>query len=254
MRQITIIFLLTFGLLSCGKQIEKPNRNKQLNEEQQKIILDKLRLDFNQPVLIDSSVYVMYPLTLGKNDKFERGSFSSSSGGYTSYWNIVFYNTANDKYHLLDDTMKMLIYSYHQGSSFGASSSPSEFSKYLESGYNQVDKLIYYSITTKDFNQDGKLNSEDPSYLFITDKAGENLKQVSPDNFNVTSWKTIKGTNKILLQVIKDSNNDKKFDEQDETIQMVYDLNINTISKVIFNDEFKLRLKKRLQKQWPEKE
>ena len=249
MRTLTIILIFTFGLLSCNSKTEKPVNNKPLTAEEQKAKLASLNLDFSQPDLIDSSVYVMYPLILENNAETERGSYSK--GGPTTYWNIVFYNTENDEYHLLDDKLKMVIYSYNPGNSDGASSSSSSnFNEYLDNGYNQVNKLLYYSIITTDFNHDGKLNSEDPSYLFISDKAGRHFKQISPDNFSVQSWQTIKSTNKILIQVISDSNNDKKFNEEDLKIPMVYDLNTNVTSKEIFNDDFKLQLKKLLDDQW----
>ncbi len=256
MRQLTMIIALTLGLFSCKDNAIKPFDNKPLTEAQQITKLEKLKLDFNQPVLIDSSVYVMYPLALNNNDEEDNGySGSSSYSRPTTYWNIVFYNTANGEYHLLDDKRKMVIYSYDpRNSNVGSSSSSSDFNEYLENSYNQVDKLLYYSVKTLDYNRDGKLNSEDPNYLFVSDKAGKNFKQVSPDNLNVTSRRTIKGTNKILIQVTKDKNNDKKFNEKDITIPMVYDLNKNDISKDIFKDDYIVKLKKLLNEQWTPKE
>lgn len=257
LKHITFIFALTTFLLSCNKPVDKPIEAKPLTEEQQTAKLDKLKLDFNQPVLIDSSVYVMYPLTLNNNEEEKRGFIESSSySSPTIYWNIIFYNTANGEYHLLEEKRKMVIYSYNPRNSnnYSTSSSSSDFNKYLESGYNYVDKLLYYSVTVLDFNNDGKLNAQDPSYLFISDKAGRNFKQVSPDNVNVTDWQTIKGTNKILIQVTKDTNNDKVFNNIDETIPMVYDLNTNEISKAIFKEEFIIKLKKQLDEQWTKKE
>ena len=253
MRTLTIILILTFGLLSCNSKTEKPVNKKPLTAEEQKANLATLNLDFSQPVPIDSSVFVIYPLILKNNDETERGSSSNSSP--TTYWNIVFYNTENNEYHLLDDKLKMVIYSYDPRNTDGvSSSSSSKYSEYIENSSNQVDKLLYYSIITTDFNHDGKLNSEDPNYLFISDKAGRHFKQISPDNLSVQSWQTIKSTNKILIQVISDSNNDKKFNEEDLIIPMVYDLNKNVTSKEIFKEDFKLQLKKLLDDQWTRKE
>ena len=260
MKKLTILLILTSGLLSCNHMTEKPMDNKPLTAEQQKAKLDKLKLEFDQPVLIDSSIYVMYPLILKHSDEPERSYGSSSSGSPTTYWNIIFYNTGNGQCHLLNDSLKIVIYSYNprnvseSASSSSSSYSSSGFDDFPESGYNQVNRLIYYSITTTDFNKDGKLNSLDPGYLFISDKAGRHFKQISPDNMNVESWKTIKGTNKILIMVTKDTNGDKKFDAKDETIPFVYDLAKNTISTEIFNDGFKMKLKKQLDEKWTKKE
>jgi hypothetical protein len=255
MKTLPTILILTLCLFSCNSRTEEPLNNKTLTAEEQSANLAKLNLDFGQPVLIDSSVYVMYPLILENNDESERGIGSSSYGGPTTYWNIVFYNTENDEYHLLDENLKMVIYSYDpRNSDGGGSSSSSDLSDYPENGYNQVDRLLYYSITTTDFNKDGKLNSEDPSYLFISDKAGRHFKQISPDSMSVQSWQTIKGANKILMQLISDNNNDKKYTEEDMKIPMVFDLNKNLNSKEIFKEDFNLRLKKLLDDQWIKKE
>src|SRR5258705_294707 len=125
MQKITMLLILTLGLLSCNDETEKPVDNKPMTTEQQKARLDKLKLDFNK---------------------------------------------------------------------------------------------------------DGKLNSDDPNYLFISDKAGRHFKQISPENMNLNSWETIKETNKILMMATKDTNGDKKFDDKDETIPLVYDLTRNTTS------------------------
>lgn len=256
MKHLIILITLTFGLISCNNNANKTDGDKPLTEAQQMVKLDKLKLDFNQPVLIDSSVYVMYPLSLNNNDEEDGGPVGSSSYSRpTTYWNIVFYNTANGEYHLLDDQRKMVIYSYDpRNSNVSSSVSFTDFSEYIENGYNQVDHLLYYSVTTHDYNKDGKLNAEDPNYLFISDKAGKNFKQVSPDNLNVTYWQAIKGTNKILLQVTKDINNDKKFNVNDITIPMVYDLNKAETSKDIFKEDFIIKLKKQLDEYWTPKE
>ena len=255
MLKITFILAMTLGLISCNVKTDKPIDNKPLTAEQLNVKLDKIILDFNQPVFIDSSVYVMYPLTLQAGDD-PVGSYGSSSGRPTTYWNIIFYNTATGEYHLLDDTLKMAIYSYNpRNASSGTSSSSSSFGfdDIMESGYNQVDRLMYFSITTHDFNHDGKLNSEDPNYLYVADKSGRHFKQISPVNLNVNSWETIKSANRILMMVTKDSNGDKKFNEQDETFPLVYDLTKNTTSTEIFNADFKTKLKKQLDEKWMKK-
>jgi len=246
MRQLICFTILTLGILACNDVEKGAVKNKPKTAQGQKSNLKNLKLDFNEPVFIDSSAVVMYPLTLENNDEEDRG-LSSSYSSPATYWNIIFYNTATGRYHLLDDKRKMVIYSYDPKNSDTGSSSSSEF---REGGYNQVDNLLYYSITITDFNNDGKLNSDDPTYLFVSDKNGKNFKQVSPNNVNVSSWQTIKKTNKVLLQVTKDSNNDKEFTDKDETNPMVYDLNKAGTSKEIFTEEFKETLKNTLDIQW----
>ncbi|MDD2797401.1 MAG: hypothetical protein PHV20_02290 [Bacteroidales bacterium] len=253
MKLLTFI-LISLCLSSCDKKTEKPVNNKPLTEEEQKNKLANLDLNFSQPVLIDSSEYVMYPLVLENNDE-ENSGFSSSSRGATAYWNIIFYNTQNGEYHLLSDSLKMVINDYSPTYNEDNSSYSSSYSSdYINTKCNQVDDLLYYTITITDFNHDGKLNSSDPNYLFISDKSGRHFKQISPINLNVENWRTIRGTNKILIQLRADSNNNKKFDSEDTIIPMVYDLNKDDASKEIFNKNFKLHLKKLLYKHWLRKE
>ena len=246
MRQLLCLTILTLAIFACNKAEKNPLKNRASSAQEQRSGLNTLKLHFNQPVSVDSSAVVMYPLTLDKNDEEDRGLGSSYSNPAT-YWNIVFYNTATGQSHLLDDRRKMVICSYTPSNS-NAGSSPEQGSR--ESGHNQVDKFLYYSIIITDFNKDGRLNSDDPTYLFVSDKNGENLKQVSPTNLNVSSWQTIKATNRILLQVTKDSNGDGQFTDKDETIPMAYDLSKDRVSKEIFRDDFKKILKKTLHKHW----
>ena len=56
MRQLRIIIALTLGLISCNDNSNKTVDNKPLTEAQQIAKLEKLKLDFDQPVPIDSSV------------------------------------------------------------------------------------------------------------------------------------------------------------------------------------------------------
>ena len=250
MKKTLIIYTLTFGLLSCNNYKENQTAKSSFEEEQKKFELDKLKLDFNQPILVDSSIYVMYPLTLESSK--ESGGSTSSSNGYnrqTTYWNIIFYNTENGQYHLLSDSLKMLIYSYN---SKNTNTTVSSSAISLDDSFNQgqVDKMLYFSITTKDYNNDSILNSDDPNYLYISDKTGNNFKQISPNDLKISNWEIIKGTNKILMMAIKDSNGDRKFTDNDESFPLVYDLTKNSISREIFTDEFKTKLKMRLKDQW----
>ena len=235
-------------LLSCTQTPNQaPNNPAPPTPEAREVAqLQQVKLDFNQPVQINKSVYVLYPLVL--NNQQDRGSLNDYSGSSTTtYWNIVFYNTLNGQYHLLDEQKKMLIHSY----------SPIQSGDYASTDIldipnesNQVGRFLYYTVTTLDFNNDGKLKENDPQYLFISDKTGRNFRQVSPDSAHVLSWQPIPESNKILLQVKRDNNQDKKFNEQDETVPMVYDLNTGGLSKEVFTSDFNLKLKRQLDTQW----
>ncbi|TCC88213.1 hypothetical protein EZ428_21050 [Pedobacter frigiditerrae] len=228
---------------SCTRDVKQRVQKNVDKKEQNK---NTLSLNFGNPTELDSSTYVIYPLILN-DEEGESDSYGSSSGSRsTTYWNMAFYNTANGTYHLLDENRKMVIYQYDQKESGNSSTSNDEEG----TTYSEVNKFIYYSIRTLDFNKDERLDFLDPNYLFISDKNGENFKQVSPDNADVNEWKNITKANKILMMVMFDSNNDKKFNNEDKVIPMVYDLTTKAISKEIFKDDFKSKAEKIFNHEW----
>ncbi len=204
---------------------------------------NELILDFSNPFQIDSSEVVMYPLVLTNEE--ERDSYSSRSEN-PIYWNIIFFNTKNGEHHFLDEQRKMVIYAYSENNGEQESSS----TKDMMGGYSLVKQFIYYSVRTIDFNHDGILDRADPNYLFISDKTGKNFRQVSPDNAHVGDWQTIKKSNKILMMVTKDNNQDGKFDDKDGRTPFVYDLNVQTPAKEVFDEKLKSKTKQLFNGQW----
>jgi hypothetical protein len=245
MNRLTILTFLAIGLCACN---DKPkgtfvDQTSELDIETTNSKYNTINLQFNNPTVLDSSDWIIYPLTLEEIEETEKGFKSSSYGRQYAYWNIAFYNTKTKQTRLLSDSLKMLINSVSPNNDAIINS---------EQRDKRNEGLIYYSITTKDFNQDGKLNSDDPKYLFISDLSGQNFKKVSPDNFDIIHWQTILETNKILIQARKDINKDKKFDNDDEIVSFIYDIN-NQITDQVFSDEFNLMTKKLLDNQWIKK-
>ena len=184
---------------------------------------------------IDSSGIMMIPLVLSSgNDDREEIPGYSNSGGATNYWNILFYNSISREQHLLTDK-KILI---------------NEFSDDDRS----TDKHIFYSVITDDFNSDKVLNKNDPHYLFITDKQGNNFMQVSPTGASVRSWQYIKASNKIVMTVIKDTTHDKEFDEKDEVSIFEYEINKSASPTEVIPEKLKGQLKSLYDKDWKKAE
>ncbi|TFF40976.1 hypothetical protein [Mucilaginibacter psychrotolerans] len=205
-------------------------------------------------VKIDSSAYVMYPLLHNRDQNDEdSGSFVSSDGGRSRmFWNIIFYNTATKKYHLLDDKRKMIINAYNIADSnseyYGDVSVPDQFNP----NTIQEGNFIFYSIITEDYNKDRKLDSDDPTYLFMSDKEGNNLRQISPSGTNVVSWDLIKKSAVILMQTQRDSTrNGEKFEAP--RVPYIYDLKKGGIPERVFDAKLNGELNALHQKQWPVK-
>jgi hypothetical protein len=215
----------------------------------QQAVKAKLRIPVGDPVLIDSSDYVMYPLSLTEIVTEEKAEYGGSySERATTYWNILFYNPRNNQSHLLTPE-KLVISSYAGQNSGNSSDSDGSQKAYLRA--SAADKLLYFSATTTDFNHDEQLTDTDPTYLFISDKSGEDFRQVSPDSLHVTGWEIQRNTGKILLQATQDSNHDRKFCEGDESIPYVYDIATKQPAYRAFSPALIDKLRTQFQQQWP---
>lgn len=244
-------FLLLVALFaSCGSEVETASNTKPLTEAQKQAKLEQVKLHFTDPVLIDSSACVMYPLLLNTSEG-ESDSYGSKSRTNT-YWNIAFYNIETGKSHLLTSSRKMIIEHY------GAAETSSGMSVYSSGnsaghaspGYRQVAQLLYYSIKVDDYNHDGVIDYKDPTYLFTSDKEGNDFKQISPDNYSVDSWQLTESAGKVLIQAKRDTDNNKAFDDDDITTPFVYTIRSGGSAKEIFSKEFNSEVKQMLHQQW----
>jgi hypothetical protein len=209
----------------------------------------KLRVPVGSPVLIDSSDYVMYPLSLNEIVTEAKDEYGGSySGRTTTYWNILFYNLRSNESHLLSPN-KLVISSYAGQDT--EHSSDSEDSHKAYSRTYAADKLLYFSATSTDFNHDGQLTNADPTYLFISEKSGNNFRQISPDSLHVTGWEIQRNAGKVLLQATQDSNHNRKFDEGDESIPYVYDIATEQPASRAFTPALMDKLRTQFQQQWP---
>ena len=228
MNRLTVLTVLVFGFLACSEKTSDRFNEPTFDIDTEDSKYSAVCLDFDGHTVVDSSDWVLYALPLRELEKTAKG-FKSSNYGYRerTYWNVAFYNMETKETRLLSDSLKMVIHSVNPRS-------------------NKTEKRIYYTITTIDYNQDGKLFIGDPKYLFVSDLSGENFKQISPDKYNLSSWNVIDRTNKILIRATLDSDKDGKVDE---IVDFVYDIEKQEIEQV-FSPEFILKTKKLFEKQW----
>ena len=239
---------------ACNPAPEAPAaRPKPLTAAEQQAQIARLELTYAAPEQIDSSAYVLYPLVLDKTEEGEE-SYSSSSGRYEvkRYWNLAFYDPATGAAHLLDATRRMVIFDYAPKAAGDKATSVSAavFARYVRGSFARVDKLLYYSVRTLDYNRDGELTRDDPNYLFISDKAGRGFRQISPPTYHVESWQLLPATNSILIQATRDSDHNQQFDEHDAPEMLVYDLATGGPARPVFSAPFQTQLKQALHAQW----
>jgi hypothetical protein len=237
------LYILTLTLfISCGQ-----NSNQQQEQTQVNPTLDSLTVvndpknNLNIQTItfseIDSSGVLMFPLSMGESER-EGGSLSYKEMPNNGFWNIIFYDSKTKEYHLLSER-KMVIgnYDYKYGSSD-------------THNISQTTNHIFYTVRTDDFNKDKKLTDQDPQYLFISDKLGDNFRQISPTNYNLNNWEIIKSSNKVIMTVVKDSDKNIKFDNSDEITTFEIDLDKGTKAKEVFADDFKNKLKILFDRDW----
>jgi hypothetical protein len=115
-------------------------------------------------------------------------------------------------------------------------------SKYLQNN-------IFFNVVSSDLNENKYLDNDDPTYLFMSDKQGNDFRQISPDNYNVISWEVVTGTT-IILQAQKDDNGDKKFDQNDRVIPLIVNVSIDKVAKETFSLTYVDSLKRMLSNTW----
>jgi hypothetical protein len=103
---------------------------------------------------------------------------------------------------------------------------------------------------TNDYNANKQLDENDPTYLFVSNRDGTNFRQISPDNYNISSWEVVKGTTKIIMQGQKDDNSDKSFNDKDAIVPLIVDVNDKTPAKETFTQNYIDSLKQRLLNIW----
>jgi hypothetical protein len=186
---------------------------------------------------LDSTGILLFPLGMGESQR----SGSSSGYGYkempyNTYWNILFVNSKTSEQHLLADR-KMLIRSY--GNSVTGSDRD-----------HSSDKYIFYTVTAEDANADSVFTEKDPEYLFVSDSAGYQFRQVSPGGYDLREWKYIKSSGKIFLIAAKDSDGNKEYDEDDELAAFEVDIMTNAAPVEVFSPALKTQLREMYDKYW----
>jgi hypothetical protein len=242
-------FTYCLALLSFLTACSTENATSPVDAAKQQAALIQPHISLTNLELIEGSDYVMYPLTFSETTAEEYGSSYGGERRVTDYWTIVFYNTKNGESHLLNEGEKLLILSY-------SGNEPDNSADDLHKGKpqtNAADDLMYYSVVSDDFNHDGKLTSDDATYLFVSDKAGRHFKQISPDSLHVTSWHIQQTTGKILLQTTADSNHDRRFADDDEHIPYIYDVVTGQPATRVISSDGAQQLKLKFQQQWPKK-
>ena len=181
-------------------------------------------INFSDPFQIDSSEYYLIPELVDNDNKDVYGK----GVGYLSwgdYLDIYFYNSTTRQTKRLFDKQLALIQSFTKREYYYDKGRESEIPA------NILPKHIVYLARTENFNGDNALDNQDPVYLYISTKTGENLTQITPKGLTVISWTLSKDKKMILVKMRNDKNRNKKFGNGDDELYYRIDLD-DDISKI----------------------
>lgn len=234
MLRFSHLVILVIAFISCSQ-----NENTLLKRDISPSLDTKNRVEINSTnfIEIDTSGILLFPLLVSEKENVGGSLYSNKVNG-SSYWNMLFLNSRTNEYQLLSDK-KMLIQSYFV---------PSTKNGVLE--LNQNPNYIFYTIVTDDYNKDKNLSGDDAEYLFVSDKFGKNLKQISPSNYKLLNWQYVKSSNKVVMSVQKDSDSNGKFEQADEVTTFEIDIEKDAGAKETFSSELKDKLKSLYDRDW----
>jgi len=201
---------------------------------------------------VDSTDYLLIPIgtktvedhegSLIKIKSSDDYSSGSINGNYRNYKynfysldfgncnNIIFYNKKTDETHLLLKTPAIISQFY--------------FPHYNKEYDGKKYWFLLIAIGESDTNSDGYINNEDAEKVYITDLSGNNMTPITPDNSQLIDWYIDMPTNNILMKVRIDSNNDKKFNDNDEIKILKTSIRSPSLGEQIISDEIQDSIKK----------
>jgi hypothetical protein len=159
---------------------------------------------FGEPILTDSLSTLFIPTRY--NEAFMSVNKMAFWGDY--YANIIVYNFKTDTYKKLfdKDTFIASLRSNHYGY-------PNRVNDKIK---NITSMWILLLVKTKDTNNSGRIDENDPTVLFAVSPDGQIIRQLTDESENVVSFDTFEKQGFVLLKIQRDSNNDKSFKTEDK--------------------------------------
>ena len=173
------------------------------------------RVHYNSPVDLDSTDFYYQPISVVpqeqeirsrtfSSDSYETGEPSGIEG---TCFNILFFQKSTLLEHaLLPDSKSVII-------AIDDHMKPDPRWPYL-----------FYTITKADTNADGNQDEEDASALFVSDRSGYHLRQLTPDGTHLEGKMILVKAQLLLIEVRPDTNQDHAFTHADGTCWLRFNL------------------------------
>jgi hypothetical protein len=98
----------------------------------------------------------------------------------------------------------------------------------------------------KDTNAGEKNPQKYAIAAYLADASGKNVTQITPSNTTVVSWHLDNTLGFLLFKVIEDSNQDRKFDEKDDTRFIRVNLNDIKIGSDIITEPMRKQINQKI--------
>jgi hypothetical protein len=106
---------------------------------------------------------------------------------------------------------------------------------------NTFNDYLLFKVINEDYNQDKRLDNEDPIYLYASKSDGTQLIQITPKSYSFKHYEFFEKENFLLVVLTKDSNADKKFDNND--MEVVYKIDLSDFKKSKIIADLKIKSK-----------
>lgn len=169
---------------------------------------DKLPRYFGEAMVVDSSSIVLIPTRYNA----ELLSANKIALWNDFYANLIFYDMASDTYKKLFDSDTYIKPFTRERIPLPYNHTERESVRMANSSRN----WIFYFVKSGDHNKNGRIDTEDPTLLYVSDKAGNQLKLLTADTENAVSIDVFEKQGYALVKMQRDSDNNKRFDSKDK--------------------------------------
>jgi hypothetical protein len=167
---------------------------------------DKLPRVLGEAIALDTSATVMIPT------RYNAELLSSNKIALWNdfYANVIFYDMQTDKHRKLFEsdtfirpfTRERTLYNRYENEKPGLQ--------------NMSRQWVFYFVKANDYNNSGRIDSDDPAVLYVSDKTGHQLKALTPENENAVSMEIYEKQGYALVKMQRDSDKNKRFEAKDK--------------------------------------
>lgn len=91
-----------------------------------------------------------------------------------------------------------------------------QYLTFLRDIYKQLNKsYLLYEINDRDTNQDGSIDNNDVSALYLSKLDGSNFTKLTAEGHELLDWKLVSTANRLYYKTIEDTDRDGDFDKKD---------------------------------------